>query len=361
MNEVGMCINDLDTPALWVDLDRLERNIAAMAETFRQTGVNWRPHTKGIKVPAIAHMLLRAGAMGVTCAKISEAEVMAAAGITDILVANEIVGPRKIARLVNLCRSADVKAAVDDPSNVAEIGAAAVGVGVEVGLLVDLDVGMQRTGVQPGEETLELAQLIHRTPGVHLAGLMAWEGHVLEIADPQAKAAAIQASVGQVLRSAELCRANGLPISIVSVGGSGTYLVTSRMRGVTEIQAGGAIFCDQNYQRWGVALEAAIFLRATVTSRPAPNRIITDAGFKTAMRGYPPPAPTNLDVESITLSAEHGIIRLREQDRTLRAGDGIDLVVGYLDATTCLHERLFGVRGGRVEAIWDILGRGKLA
>lgn len=360
MHEVGLSLDDLDTPSLWVDLERLENNIAAMAGTLAAVGMGWRPHTKGIKVPAIAHKLLAAGAHGVTCAKVSEAEVMAAAGITDILVANQIVGPRKIVRLVNLQRSADVKAAVDNAENVDEIGSLAVAAGVKVGLLVEVDLGMQRAGVAPGAATLKLAEHIGRTPGVWLAGLMGWEGHTLTIHDPEAKSAAIEASVAQLIGSADLCRAHGLPIEIVSAGGSGTYLITSRIAGVTELQAGGGIFGDQAYANWGVPLEPAAFLRATVTSRPAPDRIITDCGFKTAMRGYPAPAPPNLEMESITLSAEHGIYRLRQPETTIRAGDCLDLRIGYLDATTCLHERVYGVRNGRVESVWEILGRGKL-
>lgn len=361
MNEVGLSLDDLDTPALWVDLDRLESNIAAMAGTLAAAGMGWRPHTKGIKVPAIAHKLLAAGAHGVTCAKISEAEVMAAAGITDILVANQVVGARKIVRLVNLRRSVDVKAAVDDVANVDEIGALAAAAGVQVGLLIEVDTGMQRAGVAPGAATLKLAEHIERTPGVWLAGLMGWEGHTLTINDPEAKAAAVEACVAQLVASADLCRAHGLPIEIVSAGGSGTYLITSHIAGVTELQAGGGIFGDLAYQNWGVPLEPAAFLRATVTSRAAPDRIITDCGFKTAMRGYPAPAPLNLEVESITLSAEHGIYRLRQPDTSLRVGDCLDLRIGYLDATTCLHECMVGVRNGYVESVWEIVGRGKLA
>ena len=162
MTEVGLHITELDTPALWVDLDRLERNIAAIAGELRANGVNWRPHTKGVKVPAIAHKMLAAGAIGVTCAKLSEAEVMAAAGIRDILVANQVVGPQKTARLAAIQRHAEVKVAVDSLENVREIGAAAAQIGVEVGVLIEVDTGMHRAGVLPGEPVVALAQQIGR-------------------------------------------------------------------------------------------------------------------------------------------------------------------------------------------------------
>ena len=175
MTEVGRSKDDLDTPALWVDLDKMERNIANLVAHFSKAGVDWRPHTKGIKVPAIAHKAIAAGAIGVTCAKLGEAEVMAAAGVGDILVANQVVGERKIRRLVEVCGHADVKVAVDSAVNVAQIGELASERGIEVGVLVELNTGMERAGVLPGEPAVELSKLANDTAGVRYDGLMAWE------------------------------------------------------------------------------------------------------------------------------------------------------------------------------------------
>lgn len=360
MSEIGLAKEALDTPALWVDLDRLDRNIAALAKHFKTAGVQWRPHTKGIKTPAIAHKLLAAGAIGITCAKLGEAEVMAAAGIRDILIANQIVGPQKITRLVNLRAQADVKVAVDSPENVAAIGAAASAKGVEVGVLIEVNTGMNRAGVEPGEPTLALARQIDDTPGVRLRGLMTWEGHTLDLAE-QAKQAAIQQSIGQLLDTAQLCRKNDLPIEIVSGGGSGTYKFTPFIQGMTEVQAGGAIFCDMAYQGWGVDLEPALFIQCTVTSRPVPERIICDAGFKTLPRGFSTPKPLGIDqVKNVIFSAEHGYLILEAPNHQVRVGDHFDFVVGYSDATVFLHDTLYGVRNGIVETAWSIQGRGKL-
>lgn len=361
MTEIGLAKHELDTPALWVDLDRLERNIATLARHFKSAGVNWRPHTKGIKVPAIAHKLLAAGAIGVTCAKLGEAEVMAAAGVRDILVANQIVGQQKVTRLVNLRAQADVKVVVDNPENVAMIGALASQKGVEVGLLIEVNTGMNRAGTLPGEPTLTLARQIDDTPGVRFQGLMTWEGHNLEHTDPAAKRRGIEASIGQLLDTAALCRENDLPVEIVSAGGSGTYKITPFIAGVTEIEAGGAIYCDVAYQNWGVDLEPALFVHCTVTSRPAPERIILDSGFKTLPRGYSTPRPQGVEhVKSVAFSAEHGIITLEEPNHSLKVGDTIDLMVGYSDATVFLHDNLYGIRNDIVEAVWPIAGRGKL-
>lgn len=360
MSEIGVRKEQLDTPALWVDLDKMERNIANIAAELRTAGVAWRPHTKGIKTPAIAHKLLQAGAIGVTCAKLSEAEVMAAAGIRDILVANQVVGPHKAQRLAAIQRQAEVKVAVDDPGNVAEIGAAAEAMGVEVGLLIEVDTGMHRAGVQPCEPVLALARVIEATRGVRFAGMMTWEGHNLGFEDVDEKRRGIEASIGQLLDSARLCRDSGVPVPIVSAGGSGTYRVTAHIAGLTEVQAGGAIFCDQSYQAWGVDLEPALFLHARVTSRPAPDRIICDCGFKTATRGFPAPRPVDFPEASVVLSAEHGIITLPEPEARLKVGDTFDMLAGYGDATVFLHDTLYGVRGGVVEAVWAVAGRGKL-
>ena len=219
MGETGLHKNELDTPFLWVDLDAMEKNIAELARHFSEAGVNWRPHTKGIKVPAIAHQAIAAGAIGVTCAKLGEAEVMAAAGISDILVANQVVGQRKVARLANLCGQVDVKVAVDNADNLAAIGGAAVEKGVEVGVLVEVDTGMGRAGVAPGQAAVDLSRLAADTAGINYQGLMAWEGHAVSLFERREKREAIERSVGQLVESADMCRSAGLPVPIVSGGG----------------------------------------------------------------------------------------------------------------------------------------------
>lgn len=360
MTEIGLEKNALDTPALWVDLDALESNIAYLAGYFRDAGIHWRPHTKGIKVPAIAHLALRAGALGVTCAKVAEAEVMAAAGIGDILIANQVVGRQKIARLITLRRQADVKVAVDHADNVVELGQAAAASGVELGILVELDVGLERAGVVPGRPALELSRLVHRTPGLRYLGLMAWEGQARRVEDLDSRRHVIEVSVGLLTDTAELCRRDGLPVRIVSAGGTGTFYVTAHLPGVTEIQAGGAIFGEVSSQRWGVETKPALFVRTTVTSRPVPDRVIVDAGFKSLPRWHSIPEPVGLrSMASFRTSAEHGTLTLETPDEILKVGDALDFLVGYGDETVCLHDTLYGVRDGIVETVWPILGRGK--
>jgi D-serine deaminase-like pyridoxal phosphate-dependent protein len=361
MNELGLALGELDTPFLWVDLDQLAANIASLAAYFRAAGVAWRPHTKGIKIPAIAHQALAAGAIGVTCAKLAEAEVMAGAGIRDILIANQVVGPLKIGRLVDLRRRADVKVAVDNPDNVAALGAAAAAAGVELGVVVEVELGMGRAGVAAGEPAVALSRQVHATPGLRYLGLMGWEGHTVGIVDPAAKRDAVAHCLALLGDSARQCRAAGLPVQIVSGGGSGDYTLSAHQGVLTEIEAGGAIFCDATYRAWGALTQPSLFVRTSVTSRPTPERIITDAGFKAAPMWTRPPQPVGLPpAQPYRTSAEHGTLILDAADASIRVGDGLDLIVGYGDATVFLYDRLVGVRRGRVEVVWDVAGRGKL-
>jgi D-serine deaminase-like pyridoxal phosphate-dependent protein len=360
MSAVGRSKQELDTPSLVVDLPKMERNIVRMTERIIGYGVNWRPHTKGQKVPAIAHLLLRAGAIGVTCAKLGEAEVMAAAGIQDILIANQIVGPEKIARLVNLRRQADVIVAVDSPENVAELSASARG--VELRIVVEVDLGMHRCGVPTPDAAVALAGQVADAPGLKFAGVEGWEAPCTRISDPAEKRACVEAAIGLLLDAANRCRAAGLPVDIVSCGGTGTYWITATIPGVTEVQAGGGIFSDVVYQeQYGLDHELALTMMTTVISRPAPTRIILDAGKKAySSDGATPRALGVEGVTSTSLSAEHTRLELSTPNTNLKVGDRLEFVVGYSDTTMHLHDELFGVRDGIVETAWPILGRGKL-
>src|SRR5436190_20155924 len=352
----------VDTPALFVDLDMLEENIARIAGACRKGGINWRPHTKGIKVPQIARKLIEGGAAGITCAKLGEAEVMAAHGFSDILIANQIVGPQKITRLVALRRSCDIMVAVDNRENVVAIAKAAHAAGVTIRLVIEVDMGMKRAGVAPGDAGVALARFITGQCGVKFAGLMGWEGQTAGIADAQEKAAAVSTAVKGITHTAELCRKAGLPVEVVSCGGTGTYWITAPQPGITEIQAGGGVFCDVHYRKdFSVEHPYALTVMTTVTSRPTPGRIICDAGKKTMSSDGAVPEPLGFGkVRAARLSAEHGIVELDAPNETLRVGDRLEWVVGYSDTTVHLHEEIYATRNGRIEAVWRIPGRSKI-
>jgi D-serine deaminase-like pyridoxal phosphate-dependent protein len=237
---IGQPVSALDTPVLLVDLDTLDRNIARMRQTIvTEAGIRWRPHTKGIKVPALAHRLLAAGAQGITCAKLGEAEVMAAAGIRDILIANEVVGASKVARLARLRRHADVVVAVDCDQHVEALDAAARVAGTRLRVVVEVNVAMDRAGVPPGEPVVALARRVAAARGLEFAGVMGWEGgRIAGLRDADEKRRAIETAVGRLTASADHCRLAGLSVEMVSCGGTGTYWITAKLPGVTEVRRG---------------------------------------------------------------------------------------------------------------------------
>ena len=265
----GQTVTVLDTPALIVDLDVLEANIARIAKLCRDNGVNWRPHVKGNKTVEIVRKELAAGAIGITCAKVGEAEVMVAAGVRSILIANEIVGAPKIARLVALQSRAEVIVGIDSVANCAPIAAAAEQAGVIVPVVIEVNIGMNRAGVAPGAPVVALANAVAAMKGVRLAGLMTWESQATAIADPDEKARVVRDAIALFTASADACRQAGHRIDIVSCGGSGTLPYCAMQPGITEIEAGGAIFSDVLYrERFHLDFPPALHLLASVTSRP---------------------------------------------------------------------------------------------
>ena len=223
-------------------------------------------------------------------------------------------------------------------------------------------MGMKRAGVEPGEACVALAQFVAKQSGVRFAGLMGWEGQTAGIMDTNEKAAAVTAAVKGIAQTADMCRKAGLPVEIVSCGGTGTYWITAAQPGITEIQAGGGVFCDVHYAKdFAVEHPYALTVMTTVISRPTPNRIVCDAGKKTMSSDASMPEPLGLgQVRAARLSAEHGTIELNDPSETPRVGDRLEWVVGYSDTTVHLHEEIYATRKGRIEAVWPILGRGKI-
>jgi D-serine deaminase-like pyridoxal phosphate-dependent protein len=362
VSPIGLPASALDTPTLLIDLEHLQHNIDRMARCFREQGVAWRPHAKAFKSPAIAHLLRRAGAIGVTVAKVSEAEVMAAGGIDDILIAHLVVGQSKAARLAALQRHADVKVTVDHTDHLGPLGRAADEAGVRIGVLVDVDVGMKRTGVNTVPAAVDLARQVSATPGLRFDGLMGYEGHTLMIPDRADKRAAIAIAIGKLLQTRDAVEAAGVHCRIVSAGGSGSYQYTALIPGITEIQAGGGIFACQYYTTvCGVTgHRPAVTVLATVVSRPTAERAILDIGHKSVSQHRCPPVfRDHPGCSIIGLSAEHATVAL-EPTAKLEIGEKVHILPGYSDFTFVLHDRVLGLFRDRVAAVWDLLGRGRL-
>ena len=359
---IGQHKSALDTPALLVDLDVMEFNIARIVATCRAHGVAWRPHSKAHKTPEIAHMQITAGAVGITCAKLGEAEVMAAAGIRDILIANQIVGPIKIARLVELGDRADTIVCVDSIENLMELDAAFTQANKRLRVAIEVNIGMNRAGVEPGAPVAALARKIASRPGLRFVGVVGWEAHATTIADAAEKERTIRDAVSLLTASARACAEAGHRVEVVSCGGTGTFPYCARQPGVTEVQVGGAIFSDMHYlTHYHVDFAPALTVLTTVTSRPTPTRIVVDAGKKTMSGDAAMPAPSGLPpIAALKLSAEHSKIELEQPSAMPKIGDKIEFIVGYSDTTVHLHEEIVAVRGGRVESIWRVAGRGKI-
>lgn len=358
---IGRSKYDLDTPALLIDLDKLESNIATISGRCKGAGVNWRPHTKGHKSPVIAQKAIAAGAIGITCAKLGEAEVMAAAGVRDILVANQIVGDQKISRLVNLRRLADVMVAVDDPGNIQAIGQAATEIGVTIRILIEVNVGMNRSGVEPGKQAAELSKLASDTEGISYAGIMGYEGHAMALADAE-KETECQRCIGLLRDSVAAIEGIGLDVPIVSAGGTGTLAFTPDLKGVTEIQAGGGVMMDTYYaKKLGArGLDCALTVLASVVSHRHPERAVIDAGRKTVNGDAQMPEALDEGIEVVALNAEHGHLSLNKNARDLKLGDKVEMISGYSDMTVLLHDVIYGIRNDRIELIMDVAARGRL-
>lgn len=364
---IGSDRDHLDTPALLVDLDRFERNATRLATALRAAGVAWRPHSKAHKSPFLAARQIELGAVGVTCAKVSEAEVMVENGIASVLIANELASRPKLDRVARLLERAEVFACVDAADHVELAAAAGIAASVDIPLLVEVDIGMHRAGVAPGAPARELARTIERRRGVRFAGLMAYEGHVLTLWPAAEKEAAVRESIGQLIDTRDLLERDGIHVGMVSGGGSGSYTATAHIAGITEIQAGGACFMDLFYADEShlaeEGYEFALTVLAMVTSRPTRDRAIIDAGFKTlSTRDGVPPRPVDMDDVTVTaLSAEHGYLQLGPAAPDLRIGQRVELIPDYSDTTTFLHDQFVGLRDGRVERIIPLLARGRLA
>jgi D-serine deaminase-like pyridoxal phosphate-dependent protein len=351
-----MTTDDLSTPALAVDLDTMEGNLERMAAFFRDRPAKLRPHFKNHKCPDLAWRQMDSGAIGITCATLSEAECLVHHGIRSVLLANQIVDEAKIRRFVDLARRADVIVCIDDERIAAMLAREAAKRAARVSVLVDVDTGLHRCGVPPGEPAISLARKAVGL-GLNFRGLMGYEGHVLRMPPGAEKAEATAAAMRPLIETRSCLEQSGMPVEVVSVGGTGTYSLSGSYPGVTEIQAGSYLLMDTDYQQCCSDFLPALTLWTIVISKTAGERVVTDAGLKALSCERGLPQPKNLPgVNTRRLTAEHGILELVDASAPVQVGDRIEMWVHYSDATVNLHDRIYGVRGGRVETIMRVEG-----
>jgi len=360
-------LSEIETPALVVDLDILDRNLRRVADYAGEHGLRLRPHTKTHKSVMLAKRQLELGAAGLTVAKVSEAEVMLGAGATDLLVAFPIVGRGKLARLMEVARRTQVTVALDSLAAAQELSAAAREAKVEVGVLVEFDAGLGRVGVAPSE-LLALAKAIRELPHLKFQGLTFYPGHIKDL-DAEGQRALVQLSelVGRIRADFETA---GIEVPIVSGGSTPTLFHSHEIDGLTEIRPGTYLFNDVNTVRsGGCAMEdCAASILATVVSVARPGHMIIDGGSKT----FSSDRPVNTGevtfghlVEAPVarfhkMNEEHGFVDLTGVERQFAVGDRVHVIPNHICVAVNLHERVYGLRGDRVEEIWNVDARGKL-
>lgn len=352
----GRPVQQVNTPALLLDMDAAQRNIRKMAELFRGRECKLRPHFKTHKLPILAHMQMSAGAVGITCAKLAEAEDLLLSGIENVLIANQIVGAQKIAKLASLARYGRLMVCIDDYSNAAEIARAAGAAGVRLGVLAEVNVGLNRCGVNPGRPALDFVRKVLELPNIDFRGLMGYEGGVF-VKDPAEKAEICKKSNALLVETAELIRGEGIPVEVVSSGGSNTINQTGLYPGITDIQVGSYVTMDSHNREFGIDFEQAVFVLSTIISRPESGRAVMDAGKKAFSCDAGMPGFVEPGFAITMLCEEHGILGLAEEAEHLRIGDKVMVIPSHGCTTIPLYDEYIAVRGDTVEAVLPIRTR----
>lgn len=365
----GMNAADIQTPALVLDLDALERNIKKMGDYAKAHGMRHRTHGKMHKSVDVQNLQQELGdACGVCCQKVSEAEVFARGGITDILVSNQVRDPAKIDRLARLPGlGARTIVCVDDIANVAELSAAAQEHGSQIECLVEIDCGAGRCGVTTTDDVLEIAKAIDAAPGLKFSGLQAYQGAMQHLDGYDDRKAKIDVAVAMVREAVDTLKVEGLDCDIVGGGGTGSYYFESNSGVYNELQCGSYAFMDADYGRildkdgnridrgeW----ENAFFILTSVMSHAKPDKAIVDAGLKAqSVDSGLPVIFGRDDVEYIKCSDEHGVVA--DPAGALRINEKLRLVPGHCDPTANVHDWYVGVRGDTVECVWPVSARGR--
>ena len=360
---------DIPTPALLLDLDAFHSNVARMAAHLGERGKRFRPHGKTHKCPEIAKALIRAGAVGTCAAKLSEAEAFAASGLKGLLVTTQVIGRRKIERAVALAQKhRDTIFVVDDEQVVRDLNEAAAARRGKPPVVVDvaIDLLYGRTGISAGEPALALAKVVSSLKNVRLAGIQAYDGAASHTVGFDARQARSRASMQQAVDTRRMFEAAGLACPLLSGGSTGTYNIDSEIEGVTELQPGSFMFMDVDYNRIGGQdgpvyrdFLNALTVVTTVVSR-RPNVAIVDGGYK-AFATDRPFTPEVKGIGGITYAwagDEHGRLDLTNAQADVKLGDRIELVIPHCDPSINLYDRLYALRGDRVEAVWPIAARG---
>jgi D-serine deaminase-like pyridoxal phosphate-dependent protein len=360
----GDLLAAIETPALVVDLDALERNLDRMADATK--GIRLRPHAKSHKCATIAKAQLARGAVGICCQKTDEAAVFVDAGLRDVLVTNEVVAPSKTARLAELARRATIGVLVDAPPGIAALSDAASQARTVIDVYVEVDVGARRCGVAPGAPALALAQAIVRAPGLRFRGMQAYQGAAQHLREAEARRAAIASAAADARCTRESIVAAGIACDLVTGAGTGTWQLERDSGVYDELQPGSYVFMDADYGRNAAApselrFEQSLYVLASVMSVPAAERAIVDAGLKAfSFDSGLPLVHGRAGAEYVKASDEHGVLRVRTDAPPVAQRERVWLIPGHCDPTVNLYDWIVAVRSGVVEGVWPIEARGAL-
>lgn len=354
---VGRSVSELDTPALLVDEATLAANLDLLAAYFRERSCKIRPHFKAHKCVSLAKRQIAAGScVGMCCAKLSEAEVLVRGGVEDVLIANQVVGLRKAARLATLNRTATVRCAVDDAANIAQLGAVASESDSVIGILVEVDVGMKRCGVPPGDPAVAMAKLVAATPGLRFDGLQGYEGHAVVLPDYEERKQRVTQDLGMLVDTRRAIESAGLPVSIVSAGGTGTYDITGNIDGIDEVQCGTYALMDVFYAQVRPEFEIARSILATVVSNKH-RQVVVDVGLKGIGAEFCDPTLLEYpDAKPRYVSEEHTPF----MDVAANVGERLHILPPHGCTTNNLHRQLYLMREDKVVDVWPIEGAGCL-
>ncbi|KAJ5114365.1 hypothetical protein NUU61_000124 [Penicillium alfredii] len=362
--KVGDRLSSLDTPSMIADLDLVQANIQKLMSKLLPTGLNIRPHLKTTKSAILANRLVAAGAKGGCVAKVSEAEAIAATGFDDLLITCEIIGAPKVQRLVELFRShRQIRIVVDSNVGASAINDALASSGIDepISVLIDLDVGLHRTGVKPGEPALALARHIAKQPHLNLIGVQGYEGHLQHLHDREDRKAQCLHSMSILTGTADALRSAGYNIDVVTTGGTGTAEFCATVPGVTELQPGSFIFMDTDYRNAvGTFYSSSLTILSTVVSKQGPRAVTIDSGLKSLTTDSGLAECKDSRYTYGVLGDEQGSLTWEEGTPDLAVGDRVEMIPSHIDPTVNLHDFYFAYRNGVIEEIWPVDSRGKV-
>lgn len=359
----GDAFEDIDTPALVLDLDAFERNLARMTQALKGTQMRLRPHAKSHKCPEIALRQIQQGAIGICCQKVSEAARFVEAGVQDVLITNQVVGAKKVAHALDLAAKARIGVLVDHPSQVAAFAQASEARKTIIDVYIEVDVGMGRCGVGSVQEVVSLAQQITAATYLRFMGLQCYHGSAQHYRQPEQRQAAIQQTSEIAVKMRAALEKVGIKVERITGAGTGSVALERDSGVFNEVQSGSYIFMDADYAKnqqgpQDIQFEHALFVKTAVLSRPTADRAVVDAGLKASSVDSGLPVVWNKPgVQYTKASDEHGVLHT-EQANDPALDDSILLVPGHCDPTVNLYDELICYRGGKVEAVWPIAARG---